>query len=440
LGNVKPVHPVSRVRTLWIWALVFVLGVAWPRAAGAFSVLAHEAIIDTAWNNTLRPLILLRFPKATPEELSDAHGYAYGGAIIQDIGYYPHGSRLFSDLTHYVRGGDFILALLHDAKDVNGYAFALGALSHYAADLDGHSMGTNRAVPILYPNVQKTYGDIVTYEQSPSAHLKTEFGFDVMEIAQQHYAPDSYHSFIGFGVAIPLLEQAFQETYGLDLKVVLTDEAKVFGSYRHAVATLIPKATRIAWTLKKDDILKSAPGATRKTFMYNLSRASYEKDWGHDYLKPTFGEKCAAFFMHLVPKIGPLKVLKLSPPTPETELMFEASFNAALDRYKTLLGQVRTGDPSVPNSNFDTGNATPPGIYFMNDDAHAHLLEALARQDFAGVTPELRAELLQFYADPEAPYATKRKDKDWEKVLAAVQQLKQFAPATLSAEASPASR
>ena len=435
-----PMEPARRAVTLWIWALVFVSGVAWPRAADAFSVLAHEAIIDTAWDKGILPLILLRFPHATPEQLNDAHGYAYGGAIIQDIGYYPHGSRLFSDLTHYVRSGDFILALLHDAKDVNDYAFALGALSHYAADIDGHSMGTNRAVPILYPNVQKTYGDVVTYEQSPSAHLKTEFGFDVMEIAQQHYAPDSYHAFIGFGIAIPLLEQAFQETYGLDLKSVLTDEAKVFGSYRRAVSTLIPKATRIAWALKKDDILKSTPGATRKTFMYNLSRASYEKDWGHDYLKPSFGEKCAAFFMHLVPKIGPLKVLKLSPPTPETEKMFEASFNAALNRYKLLLSQVRTGDPSVPNSNFDTGKTTPPGIYFMNDDAHALLLEALAKQNFSGVSPELRAELLQFYADPEAPYATKRKSKDWDKVVLAVQQLRESAPARLAAEASPASR
>jgi hypothetical protein len=144
--------------------------------------------------------------------------------------------------------------------------------------------------------------------------------------------------------------------------------------------------------------------------------------------------------MHLVPKIGPLKVLKLSPPTPETEKMFEASFNAALERYKVLLGQVRTGDPSVPNSNFDTGKVTPAGIYFMNDDAHARLLEALAKESFAGVSPELRAELLQFYADPEAPYATKRKAKDWDRVVLALERLKESAPAPVTAEALPASR
>lgn len=430
-------HQNARLRMCRAWSLVFLLASAWPRGASGFSVLAHEAIIDTAWDKNILPLILQRYPHATPEALTEAHGYAYGGAIIQDMGYYPHGSRLFSDLTHYVRSGDFILALLRDAVDVNGYAFALGALSHYAADMDGHRVGTNRAVPVLYPHVKRKYGDIVTYEQNPAAHLKTEFGFDVMEIAQQHYAPDCYHNFIGFGVAVPLLEQAFRETYGLDLKTVLTDENKVLGSYRRAISTLIPKATRIAWTLKKHDIMKTLPSMTKRKFLYNLSRASYEKNWGHEYLRPTFREKCAAFFIRLVPKIGPLKVLKLSRPTPQTERMFEASFNAALDRYKILLGQVRTGRPDVPNDNFDTGEATPPGTYSMNDHAHAKLLEALAKERFAGASPDVRAELLQFYADPDAPYSTKRNPKDWTRVLEALQLLRESAPASVTAEALP---
>ena len=284
----KRINQNVRLGTICTWSLVFLFASAWPRVAVGFSVLAHEAIIDTAWDNNIRPLILQRFPNATAEQLKEGHGYAYGGAIIQDMGYYPHGSHLFSDLTHYVRSGDFILALLRDAWDVKEYAFALGALSHYAADIDGHRVGTNRAVPVLYPRVKKKYGDIVTYEQNPAAHLKTEFGFDVMEIAQQHYAPDSYHDIIGFGVPVPLLEQAFQETYGLDLRSVLSDEDKVLGSYRRDVSTLIPKATRIAWTLKKDEIMKTLPGMTRRKFLYNLSRASYEKNWGHEYLRPTF--------------------------------------------------------------------------------------------------------------------------------------------------------
>ena len=321
-----------------VLAIVLALGLvlAAPMTCGAYAVLAHEAIIDSAWDMNIKPLLLKRFPNATPEQLKEAHGYAYGGAIIQDMGYYPHGSHFFSDLTHYVRSGDFVMALLRDAKDLDGYAFALGALAHYAADNDGHEIGVNRAVPILYPKLRKKYGDVVTYEQDPLAHVKTEFGFDVLEVAQGRYAPEAYHDFIGFGVSAPLLEQAFEETYGLPLKTVLPNEEQALGSYRRDVSTLLPKATRIAWSLKKDDIEKDQPGITKQKFLFNLSRSSYEKKWGRSYQQPTFGEEFLAFLARLVPKVGPLRVLELKTPTPETEKMFEASFNAALARYKKL--------------------------------------------------------------------------------------------------------
>ena len=165
-------------------ALSFFLG--WPEPAAAYSVLTHEAIIDSAWKTDIRPLLLKRFPNATREQLKEAHGYAYGGAIIQDLGYYPHGNHFFSELTHYVRSGDFILALLRDSKDLNDYAFALGALAHYPSDNDGHRIATNRAVPILYAKLQRRYGDRVTYEENPLAHIKTEFGFDVLEVARRN--------------------------------------------------------------------------------------------------------------------------------------------------------------------------------------------------------------------------------------------------------------
>jgi len=420
-------------------SLCLIFCLACPKPSEAYSIMAHEAIIDAGWDISIKPLLLQRFPEATPEELKHAHGYAYGGAIIQDLGYYPHGSHFFSDLTHYCRSGDFILALLRDSQDLDGYAFALGALSHYAADNDGHKIATNLSVPILYPNLKKKYGDVVTYEQDPLAHLKTEFGFDVLEVARQRFAPDSYHDFIGFEVDKPLLERAFRETYGLELKSVLTDEDKVIGSYRRAVSKQIPEATRIAWTLKKDDILKDQPSLTKRKFLYNLSRASYEKNWGKEYQKPTFFERFLAFLVKLFPKVGPLKVLKLRTPTPETEHKFEASFNAALDRYKLLLTQTRTGTPDIPNDNFDTGGVTPPGVYFMNDDVHAELIEKLAKQNFAGITPDLRAELLQYYSDPNAPNATKRKPKDWTKVQVALQQLKNTPATPETAEASPPS-
>jgi hypothetical protein len=417
--------------------LVPALFLGWPLRCAAYSVLTHETIIDAAWDTNIRPLLLKRFPQVSEDELRKAHGYAYGGAIVQDMGYYPHGSFFFSGLAHYVRSGDFVLALLRDAKDLNEYAFALGALAHYAADNDGHRIATNRAVPLLYTNLKKKYGDVVTYEQDPLAHVKTEFGFDVLEVAKQRYAPDSYHEFIGFEVAMPLLDQAFKETYGLDLSKILESETNVMNSYRYDVSKLIPRATRIAWTLKKDEIKTDQPGMTKRRFLYNLSRASYEKQWGKDYQKPGLGDRFLAFLYKLLPKFGPLKVLQLRTPTPQTEQMFEASFNATMDRYRNLLKQIDEGRLDLPNYNFDVGVATPPGQYRMNDDTHAKLLDKLAEQNFVGASPAVRAELLQFYANPSGPNATKRKPKVWSKVEAELRQLKSSAPAPVTAGTSP---
>ena len=416
-----------------------VASAACPLPTAAYSVLSHEAIIDSAWDTSIKPVLLKRFPDATPDELREAHGYAFGGAIIQDMGYYPHGSMFFSDLAHYVRSGDFVLAMLRDAKDLDECAFALGALAHYAADNNGHRLGTNRAVPVLYPNLKKKHGDFVTYEDDPLAHIKTEFGFDVLEVAKERYAPDSYHDFIGFQVAAPLLEQVFRETYGLDLKSVLADEDKVLGSYRRDVSNLIPRATRVAWSLKKDEIQNDVPGITRKKFLYNLSRASFEREWGKKYQGPSGWDRFLAFLYTLLPKFGPLRVLQLRTPTPETERMFQASFNATMDRYRNLLTEVGEDRLQLLNYNFDVGEATGPGEYRMNDDAHAELLEKLAEKNFADMSPGLRAELLAFYADPNVPYATKRKPKEWSKVEANLQKLRNLPPEPERAATMPAS-
>jgi hypothetical protein len=365
-----------------------------------------------------------KFPQATEEDLSRAQAYTYGGAIIQDMGYYPYGSPFFSDLTHYIRSGDFILALLRDAKDLNEYAFAVGALAHYAADNNGHRLGTNRAVPILYPGLRKKYGDSVSFEDSRLAHVKTEFGFDVLEIARERYAPDSYHDFIGFEVSRPVLDQAFRETYGLELKDVLVNEDKALNSYRRDVSKLIPKATRIAWHLKQDEIKDDIPDATKRKFLFNLSRSNYEREWGKDYRKPSPGERFLAFLFRLVPKFGPLQILQFRTPTPQTEQMFEASFNATLDRYRKLLTELRDGQIDLPNDNFDVGESTGPGKYRLNDQAHAELLDKLAENRFAGATPEIKMELLHFFAEPDAPYATKRDAKAWASVQVQLQQLK----------------
>jgi hypothetical protein len=283
-------------------------------------------------------------------------------------------------------------------------------------------------VPLLYPKLKKKYGDTITYEDDPLAHVKTEFGFDVLQIAKQRYAPDSYHDFIGFQVATPLLERAFQETYGLPLKAVLSDEENVLNSYRRAVSNQIPKATRIAWTLKKDEIQKDVPGITKKKFLYNLSRASYEKQWGKNYIQPTFGEKFLAFLYKLIPKLGPLRVLQFRTPTPQTEKMFEESFNATLDRYRAFLSDEAADHLELINNNFDTGGMTGPGKYRMNDDTHAKQLGLLAQLQFAEASPQVRDELTHFYSEPDAPYATKRNAKAWAKVQAQLAQLKTAPP------------
>jgi len=412
----------ARTRVIVVCLIAVLL--ALPAPVHAYAVLSHEAIIDAAWETHIKPLLLKKFPQATEEDLSRAQAYAYGGAIIQDMGYYPYGSPFFSDLTHYVRSGDFIQALLRDAKDVNEYAFAVGALAHYAADNDGHRIGTNRAVPILYPGLRKKYGDSVSFEDNKLAHVKTEFGFDVLEIARERYAPDSYHDFIGFEVSRPVLEQAFLETYGLELKDVLVNEDKALSSYRHDVGNLIPKATRIAWHLKKDEIKDDIPNATKRKFLFNLSRSNYEREWGKDYRKPSPYERFLAFLFKLIPKFGPLKILQFRTPTPQTEQMFEASFNATLDRYRGLLTEVREARLDLPNNNFDVGESTGPGKYRLNDEAHAELLDKLAENKFASATSDLKAELLHFFAEPDAPYATKRNAKAWAKVQTQLQQLR----------------
>ena len=217
------------------------------------------------------------------------------------------------------------------------------------------------------------------------------------------------------------------------MKTVLSNEEKVLGSYRHDVSQLLPKATRIAWNLKKDEIMKDQPGITKRKFLYNLSRARYQKNWGKQYQPPTFGERFLAFLVRILPKIGPLKVLQLKTPTPATEKMFEASFNAAMDRYRKLLSQTGTGHPDLPNDNFDTGDITGPGKYQLNDETQAKLLDELAKQQFNGASPEMRAELLEFFGHPDAPYTLKRKPKDWAKVLTDLEQLKGAAPPAAAA-------
>ncbi len=388
---------------------VSVIILSLPAPAPAYSVLTHEAIIDSSWPQNLRPLLLKRFPNATEDQLREAHAYAYGGAIIQDMGYYPFGSKLFSDLVHYARSGDFVLALLKDAQDsqdLNDYAFALGALAHYAADNLGHPVAVNRTVPLVYPKLRARFGPEITYEDNPSAHLKTEFGFDVIEVARGQYANDAYHEFIGFKVAKPLLEQAFEETYCIPLKSLFTSLDLVLSSYRFSVSQAVPEMTKAAWAAKKKDILTLQAGMTRRRYVYHVSVAAYQKDWGDKYVRPGAGARFLAFLFRLIPKVGPLKVFSFKIPPPAAEKMFLASIDDSVKRYKELLANTSDNGLQLPNENFDTGKPTRMGDYHLADDTYAKLLERFDGH-LNEVSDSMRANLLRFYGASGSPASEK---------------------------------
>jgi hypothetical protein len=377
-------------------------GVSVARPAAGYSVLAHEANIDALWEPAIKSMLLARYPKTTPEQLVEARAYAYGGCVIQDLGYYPFGSRFFSNLLHYVRTGDFVVSLIRNARDVNEYAFALGALGHYASDNNGHPMAVNRAVPMMYPKLKAEFGDIVTYVQSPTKHVLVEFSFDVVQVAAGAYAPEAYHSYIGFRVAKPALERAFLDTYGLEMKDLFLSEDLAIGTYRHGVGTTIPEITKLAWKKKREQIEKVTPGVQRETFVFNLSRRQYEKEFGSDYAKPHGFARVVALVYKLVPKIGPFRSLSFTVPTSEAERLFLDSFTTTRERFRQSLDALRNRRLNLPNTDLDTGRPTARGEYPLADVTYDELLDKLADRKFADVPASLSANLVAYYgnADP----------------------------------------
>jgi hypothetical protein len=393
----------------------------------AYSVLTHEQIVDLLWTDELRPLLLQRFPTLTEEQLKEAHAYAYGGAVIQDLGYYPFGSVEFSNLVHYVRSGDFVRELLAQSQDANEYAFALGALAHYASDIAGHP-AVNQAVSIQYPKLRAKFGNSVRYAEDHTAHLKTEFGFDMVQVAKNRYASEQYHDFIGFQVSKLLLERTFSIVYGVELKDVLTHEDLAVGSYRFAVSRMIPQMTQIALRTHKKDMMKENPSFAKKKFLYRLSRSDYEKQWGKDYTKPDFGTRVWSVLLRYMPKIGPFKALAFNNPTSQTEEMYFKSINTTVDQYRIYLQQVRSGSLELVNCDFDTGKITKAAEYSLTDETYAKLLGQLTGRKFDLTSASLRDNILDFYSDLELPLETKKDNGRWQSVLASLDQLKLVTP------------
>jgi hypothetical protein len=404
----------SRKSALFLALILLLVQVCSVQTCAAYSVLTHEEIVDLAWKDTLLPLLKKRFPAATDDDLKKAHAFAYGGSVMQDMGYYPFGNKYFSDLTHYVRSGDFVVNLVKDSTDLDEYAFALGALAHYSADNCGHPT-INQAVGLEFPKLRKKYGDVVTYEENPKAHIRTEFGFDVTQVAKNRYTSDRYHDFIGFEISKPVLERAFEDTYGIPLTDVLSKEDLSIGTFRRAVAHIIPEMTRVALIARRQEIVSETPNFKARQFRYYLSRTSYQKEWGKGYRKPGFGTRLLGFFVRFMPKIGPFKALDFKIPTQKTEDLYIASVVKTVQDYTKLLNESSVGDLALTNTDFDTGHDTRAGEYALTDKSYAKLLDQLAQRNFDKITPELRANILAFYGDPNAPNAVKKNPGDWQK-------------------------
>ncbi len=415
----------------WRWlsvrALALLLVLMGSGALFAYSVLTHEEIVDLLWTDEIRPLLLQRYPGLSEDQIKEAHAYAYGGAVIQDLGYYPFGSKDFSNLVHYVRSGDFVRELLLESQDANEYAFALGALAHYASDITGHRMAVNQAVAIEYPKLGAKFGKSVTYAEDKTAHLKTEFGFDMLQVAKNRYASQQFHDFIGFQVSKPLLERVFPVVYGLQLKDVLAHEDLAIGSYRFSVSRMIPEMTQVALQTHKKDMMRERPDFAKQQFLYRLSRSDYEKEWGKDYTKPGFGTRILSTLLRYMPRIGPFKGLGFKNPTPQTEDLYFKSINLTVDQYRAFLREVGADSVLLPNCDLDSGQATKAAEYSLADDTYAKLLGQLSSHKFDGTTPELRANILDFYSDLSVPIETKKDQVRWQGVLIALDQLKSVA-------------
>ena len=386
---------------------------ALARPAAAYSVLTHQANVDSCWVPCFVPALSARYPNATPAELKEAKAYAYGGAIVQDMGYYPFGSHLFTNLTHYVRSGDFVRNLLLEAQNRNQYAFALGAMAHYAADLKGHGLGTNKALPEMFPELKAKYGNTVTYEQAPLEHKQAEFGFDVVQMAAGRYRTDAYHDFIGFKVEKDVLERAFLKTYGLALGAVTVNVDLSIASFRFSVRQLIPVVARAAWRTNRHEIRRVTPGARRREYTYKQSKSQYHKEYGSGYEQPGFGARLLSAFIGILPKVGPLRALKVAVPSAQAQATYRASFRQTVREYCSLLNEQQKSRAALPNIDFDTGKETHLGEYPLADETYGEWLRKLAKDDFKALSPPMKQHILSFFANPgKAPADADEKEKD----------------------------
>jgi hypothetical protein len=410
-----------------------------PGRLAGYSILTHEQVIDLAWKDRIQAMLLERYPGTGEDGLRKAHAYAYGGSLVQDMGYYPFGNKFFSDLLHYVRSGDFVVNLLGESSDVNEYAFALGALAHYSSDNMGHPT-INQVVGIEFPKLRAKYGNEVTYADDPKAHIRTEFGFDMVQVAKNRYTSDRFHDFIGFEIAKPQLERAFLKTYGLKLGDVLGDEDLAIGTFRRAVSTVIPAMTRVALLNRRAELVKDTPNPSTRKFLYQISRSNYEKEWGKGYRRPGTGSRILAFLLHILPKVGPATALDFKVPNARTEDLYVKSVDRTIDNYHAWLTQVVRADRNFPNTDCDTGRPAAAAEYSLADKTYARLLSDLKKDKFSQLTPELRTSILDFYAHTKPQLRSTKQQKTWKATERDLDDLRNWSGASAAPARAPEGR
>lgn len=396
------------------WLCVLILLLTQP--AAPYSVQTHEQLIDLTWSRSIAPLLQSRYPKITKQQLQEAHAYAYGGAAIQDLGYYPFGKAFFSDLTHYVRSGDFILSLIRDSHNPDELAFAVGAMSHYVADSIGHPQAVNPSVGLEFPNLAERYGPIVTYEEDERAHVRTEFAFDVNELVKNRFAPPRYLKYVGLEVPEPLLRRAFLETYGLDMKHSLGYKRPVIRGYRFSVRSFLPQIAAAEAVLHKNSMPLDTAGKPFDQLRAELAHADFENGWSQYPRGPSLRSRLLAAFIFAVPKVGPLSDLAIRGPNQDTEERYVESLNNAISSIRSILKHFSSVQTSLPNLDLDTGIRTQPGAYRLTDQTYASLIHRLAAHPEQKLPAGLMQDIALYYSDPAAT-TTHKDPKRWAQLL-----------------------
>jgi hypothetical protein len=431
------------------------LGVARP--ANAYSLLTHEQLIDLTWQSSIVPLLLSRYPTLTPAEIEHARAYAYGGCVIQDIGYYPYGDQFFSDLTHYVRTGDFVVNLFRNAGNADELAFAIGALSHYIGDNIGHSEATNLSVPIEFPKLRDKYGHTVSYAEGEHQHVQTEFAFDINEIAHHRFAPVHYLRHVGLQVPTKQLSLAFYQTYGLREDFTSTRHQRInIGAYRFAVHGFIPRIAYAVTILHRRHEPADVDNADLQQLTREITAVAQQNDWDAYRKHAGIGTYTLAGLIYIIPKIGPLKLVAVKGPTSKTEIDYIHSVIRSTDELNYALRRFtpppatkptaalaaaadKTSDPApsaapvpenpfasqiiprqsrdtrhpLPNRDLDTGSPVRPAGYRLTDDTYATLLHRIAQTPTVPIPPGIKLDILAYYSDLDLPFATKKDPDDW---------------------------